>query len=249
MTSRAALELRVEARVGRLRVDVELEAEHETLVLVGPNGAGKSSLLGHVIGALPVDRGRIVIDGAPVFDSSRGIDLAVEERRIGYLPQDYALFPHLDVRQNLDFALACASPRRSREERRSLAETLLQELGLSALASRRPRALSGGERQRVALARALAASPRVLLLDEPLAALDVRSRGEVRAFLAEYLAQLGLPALVVTHDPEDARRLGRRVAVLEEGRVTQLGTWAELEARPASPFVEQLVAGATRAAE
>jgi molybdate transport system ATP-binding protein len=229
---------RVVAQVGRLRLDVDLESSGSTLVVVGPNGAGKTSLLRALLGALPVELGRIALGGRLLLDSAAGLCLPVEERRLGYLPQDYALFPHLTVRGNLAFAHQSAA------EAGPAVDPLLQQLGLQALADRMPRSLSGGEQQRVALARALAAGPRALLLDEPLAALDVHARREVRAFLAQWLTQQRLPTVLVTHDAADAQALGSRIAVLEEGRVTQTGTWDELAAHPATRFVEELLASA-----
>ncbi|WP_437735480.1 ABC transporter ATP-binding protein [Sorangium sp. So ce1335] len=227
---------------------MELETAGGTLALVGPNGSGKTSLLSLLLGVLPAERGRVEVGGAVLLDTEAGVDVPVEERGIGYVPQDYALFPHLSVRENVAFAVRSAASRRSvvgRAARVASAErvdAMLNELGIAALARRRTQALSGGEQQRVALARALSVSPRALLLDEPLAALDIHSRREVRTFLAGYLRALALPTIVVTHDAADARLLGHRVAVLEAGRVTQTGTWEELAARPASRFVEELVA-------
>lgn len=234
-----SLVARLGARVGELTVDVDLNTAGGTLVLVGPNGAGKTSLLSLLLGALPAERGRLSIGDSLLFDSERGIDLPVELRRIGYVPQDHALFPHLSVRDNLAFAVRSASAPASR------VDGALRDFGLEALAHRRPRSLSGGEKQRVALARALSVEPRALLLDEPLAALDVPARAEVRAFLAQTLRDRGLPSIVVTHDPTDALALGQRVAVLEAGRVSQQGTWDELAAAPATRFVEQFVAAAS----
>jgi molybdate transport system ATP-binding protein len=240
-----SLRLHLVARVGTLALEVELETGPGTLALVGPNGAGKSSLLALALGLLPVERGRVAVGSSVLRDTSARIDVPLEHRQLGYVPQDYALFPHLDVRANIAFALASAPSRPPKAERaRRLAE-VLDELGLAALAARRPQTLSGGEKQRVALARAVAASPRALLLDEPLAALDVHSRGEVRAFLASFLRRTALPAVVVSHDADDARLLGQRIAVLEAGRISQLGSWEELRARPASPFVERFVKSAT----
>ncbi|MCC7109115.1 MAG: ABC transporter ATP-binding protein [Deltaproteobacteria bacterium] len=237
----SALSASLRARAGALELDVELRAVEGTLVLVGPNGAGKSTLLSVLLGALPCEQGRITLGGDVLLDTARGVAVPMEERRIAWLPQDYALFPHLSARDNVAFALQSAH-RRSRAEALSLANTALQELGVLSLAERRPAALSGGEQQRVALARALAVKPRALLLDEPLAALDVGARREVRGFLKDTLARLGLPTLVVTHDAADVRALGGRVVVLERGRVVQTGSWQELCARPATAFVEALVA-------
>jgi molybdate transport system ATP-binding protein len=242
LTAAEQLHARVTARVGSLELDVEL-ATPGTLVLIGPNGAGKTSLLSLLLGVLPVETGRIEVGGRILFDTPTGIDVPPEARRLGYVPQDYALFPHLSAGQNVEFALECAAPELTPAARRREAEALLSELGLGALGGRRPRALSGGEKQRVAHARALAASPQALLLDEPLAALDVHARREVRAFLASYLERLALPTIVVTHDARDARALGDRLLVLEGGKVTQSGTWDELLSRPASRFVERFVAG------
>ncbi|KYF63548.1 molybdenum ABC transporter ATP-binding protein [Sorangium cellulosum] len=242
-----SLRARVTARIGRLRLDAELETGRGTLALVGPNGSGKTSLLSLLLGVLPVERGRVDVGGAVLLDTEAGVDVPVEERGIGYVPQDYALFPHLTVRENVAFAVRSSASRRSGVDRAARAErvdAMLHELGVAALAHRRTQALSGGEKQRVALARALSVGPRALLLDEPLAALDVHSRREVRTFLAETLRALALPTVVVTHDAADARLLAHRVAVLEAGRVTQAGTWDELAARPASRFVEELVASA-----
>jgi len=234
-----SLVARLGARVGELTIDVDLNTAGGTLVLVGPNGAGKTSLLSLLLGALPAERGRLSIGDTLLFDSEQGVDLPVERRRIGYVPQDHALFPQLTVRDNLAFAVQSASAPMHR------VDGALRDFGLEALAHRRPRSLSGGEKQRVALARALSVDPRALLLDEPLAALDVPARAEVRAFLAQTLRDRGLPSIVVTHDPTDALALGQRVAVLEAGRVSQQGIWDELAAAPATRFVEQFVAAAS----
>jgi molybdate transport system ATP-binding protein len=146
----------------------------------------------------------------------------------------------MPVAENVACAVACAAPRRARRARIDAARAQLAALGLTALADRSPGTLSGGEQQRVGLARALAARPRALLLDEPLAALDVRARRDVRDVLVETLASAAVPTIVVTHDAEDARRLGHRVVVLEAGRVTQEGTWDAIAASPATPFARRL---------
>lgn len=242
MSAGASLHARVTARVGPLLVDVELDTAPGTLVVVGPNGAGKTSLLSLLLGVLPALRGKVEVGGAVLLDTDAGVDVPLEHRRLGYVPQDYALFSHLTVRGNIEFALASAEPELDRAARGRRIDALLGDLGLAAHGERRTQALSGGEKQRVALARALSIGPRALLLDEPLSALDVHSRREVRTFLAAHLGKLGLPTVVVTHDAADARALGHRIAVLEEGRITQAGTWEELTARPASPFVDELVA-------
>ncbi len=245
MTETESLRARLAARVGRLVLDVEFDTAPGTLVVVGPNGAGKSTLLSLVLGVYPVERGRVTVGGTVLLDTRTTVDVPVEHRRIGYVPQDYALFPHLTVRENLKFAIASGTPRLNAATRALQADALLHELGLGAHGDRRTQTLSGGEKQRVALARALSVHPRALLLDEPLAALDVHSRREVRGFLAAYLGKLGLPTVVVTHDAADARELGDRIAVLEAGRITQTGTWKELAARPASRFVEEFLGSAS----
>ena len=232
------LEVEIATRVGALDLHLSLKIGAEAVLLAGPNGAGKTTLLKMLLGILAPRRGRISLDGRALFDESLGIDLPPEQRRLGYVPQDYALFPHLDVAGNVAFGL----PRRERDGR--LRETL-QALQLAHLARRRVQTLSGGERQRVALARALAPQPRALLLDEPFAALDAQARRQLRESLAARLAALRLPALVVSHDPADAT-LGSRIVVLEQGRIAQQGTLAELRERPATEFVRELAASGSR---
>lgn len=238
--SGTSLSLRAQVTLGARRVDVELDSGPGTLVLLGPNGAGKSTLLKLALGAIRPERGRITVGDVVLFDASAGVDVPLEQRRLGYVPQHYALFPHLDVAGNVEFALASAAPGLSRAERARRVSALLDDLGLLGLATRAPTSLSGGEQQRLALARALSVGPRALLLDEPLAALDVHARRAVRSFLSEWLRRVSLPAIVVTHDPADARALGGLVAVLEDGRITQQGAWTELCERPATAFVEAL---------
>ena len=178
----------------------------------------------------------IRIGSDALFCDTMGIDLPPEQRRLGYVPQQYALFPHLTVAQNVGFGID-----KSCSTRDATVSDLLDDLGIAHLADRFPTALSGGEKQRVALARALAVKPRALLLDEPLAALDADARQRVRTLLSERLSSLDLPTLVVSHDVDDVEALGQRVAVLEGGRITQVGTLQELRSRPASPFVEHFL--------
>lgn len=227
-------------RVGSLRIEARFDTSAGPLVLVGPNGAGKTTLLLMLLGIRRPDSGRIVVGDTTLFDSERRVDVAVEERRLGYVPQDYALFPHMTVLENVEFARTSGAGR-DRTSVQADARRILADFGLSTLADRQTTDLSGGEKQKVALARAIAARPRALLLDEPLAALDATARREVRAFLASYLARLDLPAVLVTHDPADAAAFGHRIAVLESGRIVQTGTWDELRVSPASRFVEQFV--------
>jgi molybdate transport system ATP-binding protein len=186
-------------------------------------------------------RGQVSLDGAALYDHERGIDLAVERRRIGFVPQRYALFPHLDVLGNVAYGV-----RAPRAERERLAREALAELDVAGLAARRPAQLSGGEMQRVALARALACRPRALLMDEPLAALDASVRRDVRRFLADRLRALAIPTVLVTHDLADAEALDGDIVVIEAGAVVQAGRLAELAAAPRTEFVRQFVSGRTQ---
>jgi len=228
------LDLELEVVREAFLLEVTLSLPGGPTVLVGPNGAGKSTLLRAILGAIPVRRGRILLDGRTLLDTTRGISLPAEERRVGWVPQEYALFPHLTVLENVTFG----SPGPAGRAR---AGTVLDQLGLGPLAGRRPAALSGGERQKVALARALAAEPRALLLDEPLAALDADTRETTRTLLAETLRRVAIPSLVVTHDMRDVVALGAPVVLLESGRVRSLGGVAELRQSPPSDFARSLV--------
>ncbi len=232
----------ISGRIGSLLIEAQIDTGAGTLILVGPNGAGKTTLLLMILGVRQPQCGRVVVGDSTLLDSAAYLNVAVEERRLGYVPQDFALFPHMTVLENVEFALDCnAAGSRSRSHR-TQARAMLDDLGLTELAERRTVDISGGEKQKVALARALAARPRALLLDEPLAALDISARRDVRSFLVSYLKKLDIPAIVVTHDPADAQALGDRVAVLEAGRIVQVGTWEELRQHPASVFVERFVA-------
>jgi molybdate transport system ATP-binding protein len=237
--SSGALAVELTGQIGALPLALSMEARGSAgpVVIVGPNGAGKTSALMLIVGALKPRSGRIVLDGEALFDGARGVDVPVEQRRIGFLPQRYALFPHLDVLGNVMFGVG-AAPRAARERR---ARAALRDVGVEELVGRRIATLSGGEAQRVALARALARGPRALLLDEPLAALDAGIRREVRAFLAAHLRTLGIPTVIVTHDRADAEAFAGQMLVLEQGRVVQQGSLAQLEAQPATLFTRQFV--------
>ena len=228
--------LRVEAatRLGAFRLDVALEVPSGAcLALAGPSGAGKTSVLRVVAGLVEPERGRVSCGEELWLDTERGVDVAPERRRCGYVFQEYALFAHLRAWQNVAYPLRGLD----RAERRRRALELLERFGVEHLAEARPRTLSGGERQRVAVARALARRPAALLLDEPLSALDARSRAAGGRELASVLAETGVPTLLVTHDFTEAALLGDRVGVIDGGRVIQEGTAAELAASPASSFV------------
>jgi molybdate transport system ATP-binding protein len=184
-----------------------------------------------VAGLARPDTGRVALGDEVWFDSVRRVDRPPEARSLGYVFQDYALFPHLNVRSNVAYGGA------------GRVDELLERFGIARLADARPRELSGGERQRVGLARALAREPDVLLLDEPLSALDAHTRDSVRLELQGLLRELGLPTLLVTHDFEDAAALADRIGVLLDGRLLQVGGAAELVASPADPFVASLTGG------
>ncbi|HEV2776957.1 MAG TPA: ABC transporter ATP-binding protein [Solirubrobacteraceae bacterium] len=233
--------LRVEARTtlgstsgASFRLDAVLEApDGSCLALAGPSGAGKSTLLRIAAGLLRPTHGRVTCGEEVWLDTERDRELAPEQRGCGYVFQDYALFGHMPVWQNVAYGLRGMK----RPERRRRAIELLERFGIGALADARPRTLSGGERQRVALARALAPRPRALLLDEPLSALDARTRASASRELATVLRESGVPALLVTHDFTEAAVLGDRVAVIDGGRIVQEGTAGDLAALPESAFV------------
>jgi molybdate transport system ATP-binding protein len=226
----------VQARtaLGDLALDVELSVEPgECLALAGPSGAGKTSVLRVAAGLLHPDDGRVETAEETWLDTARGIDVPPEQRRCGYVFQDYALFPHMTAWQNVAYPLRGVP----RSERRACAVELLERFGLGARADARPQTLSGGERQRVAVARALARKPEVLLLDEPLSALDARTRTAAARVLGSVLRESEAPALLVTHDFGEAAQLGDRVGIVDRGRIVQVGTPSELAAAPRSAFV------------
>lgn len=225
---------------GSLRLDVELRVEPgQVLVLLGPNGAGKSTVLRVLAGLLPPDTGRVALGHLVLDEPAAGIHVPPYERPIGMVFQEYLLFPHMSTVDNVAFGLR--SRRVPKAQAREAARHWLERVGLSTSAKSKPGVLSGGQAQRVALARALIGSPELLLLDEPLAALDARTKLEVRADLRRHLSEYSGPTIVVSHDPIDAMALADEVAVIEHGRVVQSGPPAEVARRPRTDYVARLM--------
>ncbi len=235
MTSR--LEVAIRKQLDGFTLDVQWSAGDGVAALFGPSGAGKTLTLQCLAGLVRPDAGRIVMGGEVLFDSEAGVDVPPQRRRLGYVFQGYALFPHLTVRSNVGFGLRG----RDRAERRRREDEVLARLGLETLADRYPRELSGGQRQRVALGRALAPDPALLLLDEPLSALDLPLRQALRDDLGGILADWGIAAVLVTHDLTEAYRLGDHIVVYEEGRVIQAAPRTELLWQPSSRSVARIM--------
>lgn len=229
------LQCRIQKKLNDFSLDLSFQVNAETLVIAGPSGNGKSMTLRSIAGLAVPDSGRILIGERPIFDHSRRIHLPPERRNIGFVFQNYALFPHLTVYENVSYGLRTRKITRSEKVER--VKSMLENLNIAHLRDRMPSELSGGEQQRTALARALVLEPSVLLLDEPLSALDVTTRGRVRKELKKLLGSLDIPTIFVTHDYEDALSLGDRILVLERGKIIQDGTASELLNCPRSPFV------------
>jgi len=230
------LEASVRVRRDGFTLDVELSAAaDETVAVLGPNGAGKTTLL-RALAGLDEMEGRVVLDGEVLDDSASGVHIPAERRRAGLVFQDHVLFPHLSAVENVAFGLRA----QARPHAAAIARRWLNEAGLGERADALPRALSGGQAQRVALLRALATEPKLLLLDEPLSALDVSVRAEVRRELSKQLASFHGVRLLVTHDPLEAMALADKLVVVEHGLVVQSGTPGDVTARPRSRFVADL---------
>ena len=221
-----------------IQADMDLQpGDGLVTVLFGPSGSGKTTILRCLAGLERPEKGTILYHGRIWFDGLKHISLTPQERRIGYLFQDYALFPHLSVRKNLEFGLG----RVSGAQRREKVDGTMQLFQIDALGDRYPRHLSGGQKQRVALARAVAAEPRLLLLDEPLSALDAASRAQLRGDLRALLLRVGIPTILVTHDRTESIALGDKIAVVVDGRIQQAGPVQEVFSRPANHSVAQSV--------
>jgi molybdate transport system ATP-binding protein len=221
-----------------IRAAFEHEADTPAVtVLLGRSGGGKTTILRCLAGLERPEAGTIAYQHTTWFDARGRVNLSPQRRGIGFLFQDYALFPHMTVEENISFALA----HEPAEARRARVRELVDEFQLNGLERRLPRQLSGGQQQRVALARAISRRPRLLLLDEPLAALDGPTRDEIRPGLKRFLSQLGIPAYVVTHDRLDAIVLGERVLIIEQGRIVQSGSTPDVFAHPVNADVARLV--------
>jgi molybdate transport system ATP-binding protein len=235
-----SLDADLSLRLGDLDLRARLAVPDGSVTAVlGPNGSGKTTLLRTLAGLLATASGHVTLDGTVLDDPAAGRFVVPEERRVGVVFQDYLLFPHLTATDNVAFGPRSRGA--SRVEARAAAVTWLGRMGLADHAGARPRHLSGGQAQRVALARALATEPRLLLLDEPLAALDAGTRVEVRRDLRRHLGAFDGATVLVTHDPLDALALADRVVVLERGRISQAGPIAEVTARPRSDYVARLI--------
>lgn len=234
------LDVDVVIELGTFRLAVAVHvAPGEVLGVIGPNGSGKSTLLRALAGLVPINRGVIRLDGQILDSPDRAVFLPAEQRPAGLVFQNYRLFPHLTVLDNVAFAARSRGARRSAA--RGGAQPWIDRLELGALAQRKPSQLSGGQAQRVALARALASGPGMLLLDEPLSALDARTKLEVRGQLRHHLDGFDGPTLIVTHDPLEAMMMTDRLLVIEDGHVVQQGPPAEVARRPATPYIARLV--------
>ena len=231
-----ALEVQIEKKLPQFTLDVSFTAGDEPLSILGPSGSGKTMLLRCIAGLERASRGRVALGNRVLLDTARGIQAPARDRRVGLLFQHFALFPHRTVAENIAFGLHALS----QQERSQRVKALLARTHINGLEDRYPRQLSGGEQQRAALARALAIEPEVLLLDEPLSALDTHLRSQMEAQLQDTFASFRGPALLVTHNIEEAYRLGQRMLVLSRGRVAAFGSKEEVFRRPLSLEVARL---------
>ena len=227
----------IEKRMGDFHLQVQFQAERETLALLGASGCGKSVTLKCIAGIMTPDRGRIVLNGRVLFDSEKKIALTPQQRRVGYLFQQYALFPNMTVEQNI----LCGIRAGSRSEKRALAAEKLRMFRLEGLEKKHPAQLSGGQQQRVAIARALVNRPKVLLLDEPLAALDLKLRKDMQIELKRIQQQVGITFIYVTHDQEEALTMSDTIVVMDKGSIQQIGTPEDIYNEPKNAFVADFI--------
>ena len=226
-------------RADGFELEVDLEIAHgSTVAVLGPNGAGKSTLVGALAGVLPIDSGRITLGDDVLDDPREQIFVGPEHRDIGIVFQDYLLFPHLTVADNVGFSLLASGLPKS--EVTTMVDIWLERSGLTGVSDKKARELSGGEAQQVAVARAIMSGPRMLVLDEPMAALDATIRVEMRRRLEDHLNEFDGPRLLITHDATEAFLLADSIYVMEEGRVTQSGTADDIRLRPQTAYVADL---------
>ncbi|HUG32755.1 MAG TPA: ATP-binding cassette domain-containing protein [Acidimicrobiia bacterium] len=240
VVSPGSLQARIEVeRSASFTLDIDLSVDAgTTAALLGPNGAGKTTTVAVLAGLLPLDRGRLALGDAVIDDPATGVFVPSHERRVGVVFQDYLLFPHLTVADNVAFGLRSRGV--GRAEASVTAREWLQRMGLDGLADRKPGDLSGGQAQRVALARALVIEPDLLLLDEPLSALDATNRAELRRALADHLASFPGPRLLITHEPAEAFLLADEVYLIEDGVITQAGSPEDIRLRPKTRYAADL---------
>ena len=229
----------IQMRLGTLALDVNLKGDENPTVLIGPNGSGKTTVLRALAGAHKPTAGHLQVGDRYLWDTRQDLWLAPEDRGMGYVPQGHALFPHLNVLDNVSFGLRSHRSKASPAQRHQWARTLLKQLHCEHLAERWPNALSGGEKQRVALARALMVEPEFLLLDEPLSALDATVRRQLRSYLATTLSANATPSLIVTQDVNDVKALNAHIYVIQAGTVVQDGSMDQITAAPANDFVTE----------
>ena len=222
----------IEVELDDFMLEVKFNSGQERLVLFGPSGAGKSTLLKTIAGLFKAEQGLIQLNGRSLYDSARGVSLPPQARRIGYVPQQYALFPHLTIAQNIAYGI----PAGRQADLDQRVDRWVRLMRLENQAERKPGEVSGGQQQRVALARAMASEPELLLLDEPFAALDQVLRNHLREEIRRVSEQFGLPMIIVTHDPLEAYSISESVVVLHEGRVLQQGEREEVFSLPQDPW-------------
>ena len=227
-------EINISFQRGRQKMEIALPPLDKTTVVIGPNGAGKSSLFKALLGVIPIHSGDIKLGEDTLYSSTLLKNAPPQARRIGFVPQNYGLFPHLSVQENILFGVE-----KKKDSLKSVALRIMEDLGVAHLSEQKAKVLSGGESQRVSVARALAISPRALLLDEPMSALDPGTKRRVRSFLAERIRSLNVSTLLSTHDIEDVRLFADHVVVIENGHVTQVGPPHDLKSHPKSAFVEE----------
>ncbi len=230
------LEVRLSKELDGFELDVAWSVGDELAVLFGYSGSGKSLTLRMIAGLIPPDSGRVKLDGEALYDSASQVSVAPQERRLGFVTQDLALFPHMSVLKNIAYGLSHLA----KDERNERVDEFVTRFHLQGLTGRYPREISGGQRQRVALARALARQPRALLLDEPFSALDLPLRLELWDLIAEIRSGLNIPIVVVTHDPLDAKSFADRLIVYQQGRVLRSGRPAEVLEVPDAPELKIL---------